>query len=96
VLVAADVTRVESRGSVDLVSLSVVETFKGPEHAEAATLEVPKTLWDVCRLPRPAVGDRVLGALNANNDALLVPLSADYAERLRAVRPASGDDAPSR
>ena len=57
--------------------------------ASAATLEVPNNLWAVCRLERPVVGERVLGALNANNDALLVPLSDDYAAELRAVRPAS-------
>ena len=34
-------------------------------------------------------GVRVFCALNANNDALLVPLSDNYAAELRAVRPAS-------
>ena len=89
VLVAGDVTGVEQRGRMDVVSLRVVETFKGPQAAEAATLEVPNKLWAVCRIERPVIGERVLGALNANNDALLVPLSDGYAADLRAVRPAS-------
>jgi hypothetical protein len=28
----------------------------------------------------------VLGALNANSDALLVPLTPEYAERMRAAK----------
>jgi hypothetical protein len=87
VLIAADVTNVEHRGRMDVVSLRVVESFKGPQAAEAATLEVPDNLWATCRLERPVVGQRVLGALNANNDALLVPLTLDYTEQLRAARP---------
>jgi len=87
VLVAGDVAAVEQRGSIDVVSLRVVETFKGPPAAATATLEVPQKLWATCRIDRPAVGERVLGALNANNDALLVPLTAAYADRLRAAKP---------
>jgi hypothetical protein len=89
VLVAADVTGVEQRGRMDVVSLRVIETFKGPQAAEAATLEVPNNLWSVCHIERPVIGERVLGALNANNDALLVPLSEGYAAELRSVRPPS-------
>lgn len=87
VLFAADVTEVEQQSRNDVVSLRVVETFKGPEGAASATLQVPNNLWEACRLERPAVGARVLAALNANSDALLVPLTASYAERLRAVKP---------
>ena len=86
VLVAGDVTQVESRGRLDVVSLAVTETFKGPENAKTATLEVPSKLWDVCKIARPAIGEHVLGALNAHNDALVVPLSAPYAERLRTAK----------
>ena len=86
VLVAGEVASVETRGSVDLVSLRVVETFKGPAGVQSATLEIPQKLWTTCRIARPAPGDHVLGALNANNDALLVPLNAAYSERLRALR----------
>src|SRR5205823_8594645 len=39
VLVAADVTGVEQRGRMDVVSLRVVETFKGPQAAEARSEE---------------------------------------------------------
>jgi hypothetical protein len=96
VLVAADVTGVEARGRMDVVSLRVVETFKGPQAAEAATLEVPNNLWATCRLERPVVGERVLGALNANNDALLIPLTADYADELRSAKPPSADSSAPR
>jgi hypothetical protein len=86
VLVAGDVTQVESRGRIDVVSLEVTETFRGPANVKTATLEVPNNLWGVCKIARPAIGEHVLGALNANSDALAVPLSDAYAERLRAAR----------
>jgi hypothetical protein len=91
VLLAADVVGIEQdkQKMLDIVSLRVVETFKGPAAAETATLQMPSRLWEACRLARPVIGARVLAALNPNSDALLVPLSADYAERLRALRPAS-------
>jgi hypothetical protein len=34
----------------------------------------------------PVTGARVLVAMNPNGDAMLVPLSASYAEQLRAHR----------
>jgi hypothetical protein len=99
VLVAADVTAVAQRGRHDVLTLRVVETFKGPPLLETATLEVPANLWEACKVERPAVGARVLGALNANNDANVVPLSASYADELRALRPApipkAGDATPA-
>jgi len=87
VLIAAEVTNVEARDRVDVVSLNVTEAFKGPANVKSATLEVPNNLWAACRLARPAIGDHVLGALNANNDALVVPLSEEYAVRLRIAAP---------
>ena len=87
VLIAAEVTNVEARGRVDVVSLNVTETFKGPAGVKTATLEVPNNLWAACRLARPAVCDHVLGAMNANHDALMVPLTDRYAEQLRIVKP---------
>ena len=57
------------------------------EIVKSATLEVPNNLWAACRLARPAIGDHVLGALNANNDALVVPLSEAYAIQLRRAKP---------
>src|SRR3954471_5474868 len=84
-LFAAEVTSVEADAgkSADVISLRVVETFKGPAGAAAASLRVPSRMWSSCRLERPAVGARVLVALNPNSDTLLVPLTAAYSERLR-------------
>ena len=84
-LFSAEVTSVEADAgkSVDVIGLRVVETFKGPEDAAAATLRVPSRMWSSCRLERPAVGGRVLVALNPNSDTLLVPLKPGYSERLR-------------
>ena len=83
-LFAGDVEKVEEDGkrALDVITVRVVETFKGPEGA-VATLEVPRRVWTSCRLERPVVGARVLVALNASSDTLLVPLTADYAEQLR-------------
>jgi len=88
VLVAADVTGVAQRGRHDVLTLRVVETFKGPALLDTVTLEVPANLWEACKLERPAVGARVLGAMNANNDANVVPLGTAYADELRTLRPA--------
>jgi len=101
VLFAADVTVIEldRQKSVDVISVRVVETFKGPEGAAAADLRVPSRMWSSCYLERPAVGAHVLVALNPNGDTLLVPLTPAYGERLRQLRgkhapPASGAPAP--
>jgi len=87
VLVAADVTGVTQRGRYDVIALKVVEAYKGPERIETVTLEVPQNFWATCKIERPKVGDRVLGALNSNNDANVVPLEAAYADQLLALRP---------
>jgi hypothetical protein len=94
VLVAADVTGITEGKGIDVVQLTVRETFKGPPMAQSATLEVPSRLWTSCRLQRPAIGAHVLVAINANSDALLVPLTSPYAERLRALSPSA--PAPTR
>jgi hypothetical protein len=88
-LLAADVTGIERKDAMDVVQLRVVETFKGPAAAQTATLQVPTRLWTSCRLERPAIGAHVLVAINPNSDALLVPLSEDYARRLREVSTAA-------
>lgn len=88
VLVAADVTGVSQRSRYDVIALHVVEAYKGPERVETLTLEVPQNFWQACKIERPKVGDRVLGALNSNNDANVVPLDASYAGELLALRPA--------
>jgi hypothetical protein len=87
-LFSADVTSVEADPGkpADVISLRVVETFKGPAGAAAATLRVPSRMWRSCRLERPTVGERVLVALNPNSDTLLVPLTAGYSELLRRDR----------
>ena len=85
VLLAADVTAIEEDKGTDTVKLGVRETFKGPPAAATATLQVPSRMWASCRLQRPAVGAHVLVAINANSDALLVPLTSQYADRLRAA-----------
>jgi hypothetical protein len=84
-LFAGDVTSVEqdAQKSLDIITVRVVETFKGPKGA-SATLSVPHRMWASCRLELPAVGAHVLVALNPASDTLLVPLTADYAALLRA------------
>jgi hypothetical protein len=84
-LFAGDVMSVEqdTQKSLDIITVRVVETFKGPKGA-SATLSVPHRMWASCRLELPAVGAHVLVALNPASDTLLVPLTADYAALLRA------------
>src|SRR5262245_66484512 len=79
-LFSAEVTSVEADAvkSADVISLRVVETFKGPAGAAAATLRVPRRMWSSCRLERPAVGARVLVALHPTRDTLHVPLTPGY------------------
>ena len=85
-LFAADVASIglDKQGALDIITVRVVETFKGPA-AAAATLKVPERMWASCGLARPAVGARVLVALNPNSDTLLVPLTEGYSQRLREV-----------
>jgi len=85
VLLAADVSSIDEDKGTDRVQLSVRETFKGPPAAATATLQVPSRMWAACKLERPAAGAHVLVAINPNSDALLVPLSAQYADELRAA-----------
>jgi hypothetical protein len=88
-LFAGDVTRVQQdhQKSVDVITVRVVEIFKGPDAAHATvTVRVPSRHWASCRLELPVVGAHVLVAMSPNNDAMLVPLSASYAELLRAHR----------
>lgn len=85
-LFAGEVTRVEQDPrKVDVITVRVTETFKGPA-GEVATLRVPSRMWTSCRMDLPAVGDRVLVALNANHDTALVPLRPDHAAALRGRR----------
>jgi hypothetical protein len=82
-LFAGDVTGIEK----DVVTVKVVETFKGPDASRGTlTLNLSEKYWTNCRVAKPALGARVLAALNANGEAMLVPLSEGYAERLRQQR----------
>ena len=89
-LFAADVTEVgrDPHKPLDVVTARVVETFKGADAAGTGTLTVSLSsrYWANCKVEKPAVGARVLVALNANSEAMLVPLSASYAEELRQQR----------
>jgi hypothetical protein len=87
-LFAADVGGIEldKPKALDVITLRVAETFKGPEGAASATLRVPSRMWSSCGLERPSIGARVLVALNPNGDTLLVPLTESYGERLRQQR----------
>jgi hypothetical protein len=80
-LFAGDVTGIEK----DVVTVKVAETFKGPDAAHGTlTLNLSERYWSNCRVEKPAVGARVLAALNANGEAMLVPLSPALSEALRA------------
>jgi len=86
-LFAGDVAAVErdKETPVDIITVRVVETFKGPEGANATlTVRISERHWTTCRTEKPSVGARVLVAMNANSDAMLVPLSVRFAEQLRA------------
>lgn len=86
VLFAGEVTRVEQDArKVDVITVRVSETFKGPQ-GDLATLRVPSRMWTSCRMELPAVGARVLVAINPNQDTALVPLRADHVSALRARR----------
>ena len=88
-LFAGDVTAVHKDADkpLDVISVRVVETFKGPDAPNATlTVHISRRYWTNCRVETPAAGARVLVAMNANSDAMLVPLSAGYAELLRAHR----------
>ena len=89
-LFAGDVTAVESEREkpLDVITVRVVETFKGPEAAGSGTLTVrlSSRYWTNCKVEMPSVGARVLVAMNANSDAMLVPLSAAFTEELRSYK----------
>jgi predicted DCC family thiol-disulfide oxidoreductase YuxK len=86
-LFAGSVTKVEQdrANSVDTITVRVVETFKGTV-GDVATVRIPNRLWATCKLEVPVVGASVLVALNQESDSALIPLTADYAEQLRAHR----------
>jgi hypothetical protein len=88
-LFAGDVTALAKDGQkpVDVITVRVVETFKGSDATNGTlTVRVPSRNWAACKIEIPATGARVLVAMNANSEVLLVPLSTVYAEKLRAIR----------
>ena len=89
-LFAADVTELgaDPHKPLDIVTARVIETFKGADATGTGTLTVSLSnrYWTNCKVQKPAVGARVLVAMNANGEAMLVPLSASYAEELRRQR----------
>jgi hypothetical protein len=79
----------DAQKPVDVITVRVVETFKGPDATNGTlTVRVPSRNWNACKLEVPVAGARVLVAMNANSEVMLVPLSASYAEQLRAFKPA--------
>ena len=88
-LFAGDVTALakDAQKPVDVITVRVAETFKGPDATNGTlTVRVPSRNWAACKIELPAAGARVLVAMNANSEVMLVPLSASYAEQLRAVK----------
>ena len=100
VLFAADVTEIgrDDKRAVDVVTARVVETFKGPEVVGTGTLTVrlSNRYWVNCKVEMPAPGARVLVAMNANSDAMLVALSAAFADALRAYKKRGQDPFPKK
>jgi hypothetical protein len=85
-LFAGDVAAVEQdrEKPVDIITVRVVEIFKGPDAANATlTVRVSSRHWATCKVEMPAPGARVLVAMNANGEAMLVLLPAGFAEQLR-------------
>ena len=88
-LFAGDVTALakDAQKPVDVITVRVVETFKGPDASNGTlTVRVPSRNWVACKIEIPAAGARVLVAMNAHSEVMLVPLSTAYAEKLRAIR----------
>lgn len=88
-LFAGDVTRLDkdSAKPVDVITVRVAETFKGADASNGTlTVRVPNRHWKLCKMELPVLGARVLVALNANSEVMLVPLPPAYAEELRQQR----------
>ena len=88
-LFAGDVTALEkdAHKPVNVITVRVVETFKGPDATNGTLMvRIPSRNWAACKLEVPVAGARVLVAMNANSEVMLVPLSADYTEKLRALK----------
>ena len=86
-LFSGEVTKVEQDRdkSLDIITVRVVETFKGPA-GDIATVQIPIRLRTACGLDLPAVGAQLLVALDPGNDSAWVPFKASYAELLREYK----------
>jgi hypothetical protein len=86
-LFSGEVTKVEQdrEKSLDIITVRVVETFKGPA-GDIATVQIPVRLRTACGLDLPAMGAQVLVALSPGNDSAWVPLKASYAGLLREYK----------
>ena len=86
-LFAAEVTLVESEREgdrpVDVISLRVVETFKGPP-GESAIVRMPTRVRVNCRLELPQPGEQLLVGFDADDNTAWVPLKESYSAALRA------------
>lgn len=88
-LYGGEVTHVEPdrEKPIDVVTVRVLETFKGQDATHGTlTVRLSNRYWTNCKVERPVAGAQVLVAINPNNDAMLVSLSAGYAEQLRQLR----------
>ena len=69
-LFGGDVTALEK----EVVTVQVIETFKGQDVERGVlTLRISERYWSNCKVERPAVGARVLVAMNANSEVMLIP-----------------------
>jgi len=77
----------ERQRPIDVITLRVLETFKGPRGASAtAMLRMPERVRVACGLALPRAGDELLVGLDAQGNAAWVPLKPAYLEALRAAR----------
>lgn len=86
-LFAGSVTGVEQdrQRSLDIITVRVVETFKGPA-GEVASVSFPSRIWATCGLSLPAVGAAVLVGMDPRSNSALVPLTDDQARQLRELK----------
>ncbi len=66
----------------EVISLRVLETFKGPAGA-SATLHMPERVRIACGLALPKAGEELLVGFDAQGNAAWVPLKPAYIEALR-------------
>ena len=86
-LFSAEVTKLETEREgdrvIDVITLRVVETFKGPE-GETAVVRMPVRVRMACGLALPQLGEQLLVGLDREDNSAWVPLKESYPEALRA------------